>query len=49
MKRRYKLKKKALIVLILIFLITIYLISLLISHIKNKSYSLEYNIDDYKV
>ncbi|MBQ4030195.1 MAG: hypothetical protein II625_00450 [Bacilli bacterium] len=49
MKRRYKLKKKPLIVLILIILITIFLISLLISHLKNKSYSLEYNINGYKV
>jgi hypothetical protein len=49
MKRKYKLKKKAFIVLILIILIVIFLISVLISHIKNKSYSLEYNIDDYKV
>ena len=49
MKRKYKLKKKPLIVLILIILIIIFIITLLISHIKNKSYSLEYNIDDYKV
>jgi len=49
MKRRYKLKKKPLIVLILILLVIIFLISLLISHLKNKSYSLEYNIDDYKI
>ena len=49
MKRRYKLKRKPLIVLILIILITIFLVSLLISHLKNKSYSLEYNINDYKI
>ena len=49
MKKKYKLKKKAFIVLILIILIIIILISLLISHLKDKSYSLEYNIDDYKV
>lgn len=49
MKRKYKLKKKNFIVLILIIIIIIFLISLLISHIKNKSYSLEYNINDYKI
>ncbi len=49
MKRKYKLKKKAFIVLLLIILIPILLITLLISHLKNKSYSLEYNINDYKI
>lgn len=49
MARKYKLRKEALIVLIIIVLIVGLLLTLLISHLKNKSYSLEYNIKDYSV
>ena len=49
MKRKYRLKKKPLIVLILIILVLILLFTIFISHLKNKSYSLEYNLEDYKI
>ncbi len=49
MEKKYKLKKKTLIVLILIVLLIVLLISFAVSHLKNKSYSMEYNIDDYKI
>lgn len=49
MKRKYKLKKKPFIVLILSITLIILLIFLIISRVKNKSYSLEYDISDYKI
>lgn len=49
MKRKYKLKKSAIIVLVLLILIIVSLIFLLISVFKTKSYSLEYNIDNYEI
>lgn len=49
MKRKYKLKKSAIIILVLLILIIVSLIFLLISVFKTKSYSLEYNIDNYEI
>ena len=49
MKRRYKLRKQALVVLIAIPVLIVLLIIFLITHFKNKSYSIEYDINDYKI
>lgn len=49
MKKKYKLKKGAIIVLVLIIILIIVLISLIMSIFKTKSYSLEYNIDEYEI
>lgn len=49
MKKKYKIKKSAIIVLVLLILIIVSLIFMLISLFKTKSYSLEYNIDNYAI
>ena len=49
MKKKYKLKKSAIIVSILLIIIIIILISFIISLFKSKSYSLEYSIDNYDI
>ena len=49
MKKRYKLKKEALIFLGIIILVLLILIVFIVSLFKNKSYSIEYNLDDYKI
>lgn len=49
MKRKYKLKKSAIIIISIILISIIVLIVFLLSIIKTKSYSIEYNIDDYKI
>lgn len=49
MKRKYKLKKSAIIIISIILISIIVLIIFLLSIIKTKSYSIEYNIDDYKI
>ena len=49
MKKKYRLKKEALIFLTLVILVFVVLIVFLMSIFKNKSYSIEYNIDDFKI
>lgn len=48
MKKKYKLKKSAIIILILFLVLIIALFSF-ISSTKPKSYSIEYNIDEYEI
>ena len=49
MAKRYKLKKSSLVILGFIVLILIILIVFIMSLFKNKSYSIEYNLGDYKI
>lgn len=49
MKRKYKLKKSAIIIISIILLGVIVLTLFIISLFKTKSYSIEYNLDDYKI
>jgi hypothetical protein len=49
MAKRYKLKKEALIFLGIILLVIIALIAFIVSLFKSNSYSMEYNLSDYKV
>lgn len=49
MKKKYKIKKGAIIVLVLVIIIIVALITFIISLLKTKSYSLEYNIDNYEI
>ena len=49
MAKRYKLKKEALIFLSIVLLVLIALIVFIVSLFKNKSYSIEYNLADYKI
>lgn len=49
MKKKYKLKKSAIIIICLFLILLIALLSFIISLFKTKSYSLEYNIEDYKI
>ena len=47
--KKYRLKKSAKIVLILILIAIIALILFIISLFSSKSYSLEYNVDNYAI
>lgn len=49
MKKKYKLKKSAILILVLFISLIIALIIFIISLFKTKSYSLEYNIDKYEI
>ena len=49
MKKKYKLKKSAKIIIAIFLIFTLALIILIISLCKNKSYSIEYNIDQYAI
>ena len=49
MKKKYKLKKSAIVILVLFILLIVALILFIISLFKTKSYSLEYNIDKYEI
>ncbi len=49
MKKKYKLKKSAIVILILSFIALIVLINLIISLFKKYSYSIEYNIGEYSI
>lgn len=49
MKKKYKLKKSATIILVLFILLIVALLLFIISLFKTKSYSLEYNIDTYEI
>lgn len=49
MKKKYKLKKSAIVILVLFILLIVALILFTISLFKTKSYSLEYNIDKYEI
>lgn len=49
MKKKYKLKKSAIVILILSFVVLIVLINLIISIFKKYSYSIEYNIGEYSI
>lgn len=49
MKRKYKLKKSAIVIICLFLIFLIALLIFIISLFKTKSYSLEYNIKDYKI
>ena len=49
MKKKYKLKKGAFIVLVLFIIIIVALVLFITSLFKSKSYSLEYNIDKYEI
>lgn len=49
MNKKYKLKKSAIIIISLFLLTIIALIIFIISSLKTKSYSVEYNIDDYAI
>ena len=49
MKKKYRLKKSAIIILVSSLIILIALISFIISLLKTKSYSVEYNLDEYEI
>jgi len=49
MKKKYKLKKSAIIIICIILLSIIALISFIISLFKAGSYSIEYNIDNFAI
>ncbi len=49
MKRKYKLKKSAKLIIVIFIIIIIALLFFVLSLFKTKSYSIEYNIDDYKI
>ncbi len=49
MNKKYKLKKSAIIVISIIFILIIALILSVLKLIKNKSYSIEYNIDSFGI
>ena len=49
MKKKYKLKKSAIIFLIIILVLIIAVIAFIFHMFKLKSYSLEYNIDDFDI
>jgi len=49
MKKKYKLKKSAIIIILIFLVFLIALIIFLISLFKNKSYSLEYDIGDFRI
>lgn len=49
MKRKYKLKKSAIVIISIILVSIIALIIFILSLFKTKSYSVEYNLNDYKI
>ncbi len=49
MKKKYKLKKSAIVTLIFIFVLIIALITFIVSLLSKKSYSIDYSIDEYDI
>ena len=49
MRKKYKIKKSAIIFIILILILLTAIIAFILSLFKSKSYSLEYNIDNFDI